>query len=77
MRLLGKYAKALIVIALVLAMFSISSINAFADTAGWQSVGSAGFSAGAVDYTSIAVDSSGTPYITHIRMVETPIKRQR
>gem|GEM_PF-3345403 len=31
----------------------------------WEAVGSAGFSAGAADYTSIAFDSSNTPYVVY------------
>ncbi|KLU59000.1 N-acetylmuramoyl-L-alanine amidase LytC precursor [Peptococcaceae bacterium CEB3] len=31
----------------------------------WQTVGSAGFSAGGAHYTSIAIDSSGTPYAVY------------
>ena len=33
--------------------------------AGWVTVGSAGFSAGSVVYTSIAIDSGGTPYVAY------------
>ncbi len=31
----------------------------------WQQVGSVGFSAGSADYTSLAIDSSGTPYVAY------------
>ena len=31
----------------------------------WQNVGSAGFSAGAADYTSLALDGNGTPYLAY------------
>ena len=31
----------------------------------WQTVGSAGFSAGRAEYPSIALDSSGTPYVAY------------
>jgi|GEM_PF-4908050 len=31
----------------------------------WQQVGTAGFSAGATTYTSLAFDSSGTPYVAY------------
>jgi len=30
----------------------------------WTTVGSAGFSDGEADYTNLAFDSSGTPYVT-------------
>jgi len=36
-----------------------------AGSSGWEPVGSAGFSAGAVDYTSIVLDGSGVPYIVY------------
>ena len=31
----------------------------------WENVGSAGFSAGSVEYTSVAIDGSGTPYVVY------------
>jgi hypothetical protein len=31
----------------------------------WETVGSAGFSAGSADYTSIAIRSDGTPYVVY------------
>ncbi|WP_261808006.1 fibronectin type III domain-containing protein [Paenibacillus sp. N3.4] len=37
----------------------------FAAAMSWQLAGSAGFSAGAANYTSIAIDSSGTPYVVY------------
>ena len=33
--------------------------------ASWQVVGSAGFSAGQADYTSLAIDGSGVPYVAY------------
>ena len=35
------------------------------DSIAWQDVGSAGFSAGTADYTSMALDGSGTPYVAY------------
>jgi hypothetical protein len=32
----------------------------------WGVVGTAGFSAFGVDYTSLAIDSSGTPYVAYL-----------
>ena len=34
-------------------------------TTGWELVGSAGFSANIADYTSLALDASGTPYVAY------------
>lgn len=36
-----------------------------ADAADWKTIGKPGFSAGRVSYTSIAIDSSGTPYVAY------------
>ena len=50
----------IIAVTLLIALFATTTVLA-ADI--WQNVGSAGFSAGQADYTSMALDSSGTPYV--------------
>jgi len=35
----------------------------------WNNVGSAGFSAAKAQYTSIAIDGSGTPYVVRITAI--------
>jgi len=57
-------------LALILAACSNSSDSSSddgsqADTRSWQVVGSVGFSSGTIDYTSLAIDSSGTPYVAY------------
>lgn len=45
-----------------LLLVSVCSTNTFAQ---WQNVGPAGFSAGAVEYTSIAFSSTNEPYVAY------------
>ena len=35
------------------------------DGTNWINIGNAGFSQGAVEYTSLALDSSNTPYVSY------------
>jgi len=50
---------------LVLIAALITTTGVLAATNSWQNIGSAGFSAGAVWYTSLALDGSGTPYVAY------------
>ena len=45
--------------------FNIQGTGTTAATTTWQIVGSAGFSADYADYTSLALDASGTPYVAY------------
>lgn len=49
----------------VLAAAFIFLLVPWAAKAGWEQVGAAGFSAGDTDWTSLAIDSSGTPYVAY------------
>src|SRR5687767_548361 len=51
--------KKLMMASLFLISFGVQS------KAQWAAVGSAGFSAGEADVTSIAIDGSGTPYVVY------------
>ena len=52
-------------IALLIALFAlVAPITAWAAGV-WETVGSAGFSAGAASYTSLALDGAGTPYVAY------------
>ncbi len=54
-------------IALMLSLIlSLIPTSALAATNNWQNVGSAGFSVGAAYDTSLALDSSGTPYVAYV-----------
>jgi len=51
----------MVMIAIILAVvFGFSTANA-----DWTQIGSAGFSAGTANFISLALDSSGTPYVAY------------
>ena len=45
---------------------SVQPVPQAAAASVWETVGSAGFSAGKVSYTSLALDASGTPYVAYM-----------
>ncbi|MDD3284866.1 MAG: GLUG motif-containing protein [Patescibacteria group bacterium] len=69
MKKINKYNKTsmkkLVFFSLVFLFLIIGVKTSFA-TADWINVGSAGFSAGRADYTSIAIDTTGTPYVVYM-----------
>jgi hypothetical protein len=49
-------------LSLVLIIALLTATIVFAAANSWQNVGLVGFSAGRADYTSLALESSGTPW---------------
>ena len=65
MKSLRKSVSLLIFLALLFTILPVNTMKVFAVAANWENVGSAGFSAGEAGYTSIAIDSSGKPYVVY------------
>jgi hypothetical protein len=55
----------ILILNLVLTLSGCGGGSSSNSTASWQVVGSAGFSAGQALFTSIAINSSGIPYVAY------------
>ena len=61
-----KIISVLIVLSFMLTLLPANMRNALSATMDWQVVGSVDFSGGTAGYTSIVIDSSGTPYVVYV-----------